>query len=131
MVTGGLLDLVRWGMHRLENLKVWKAANTLARMAYRQTMAAPLDRHFGLADQIRRAGVSIPANLAEGYGLGTTPQLIRHVRIALASAYELRVHLEVARDMHLTSAKATESSLSLTNEVVRMLIGMLKGLQRR
>ena len=118
-------------MYRLERLEVWKAGNRLARAAYQLTVLSPLDRHFGLADQIRRAAVSIPANLAEGYGLGTTPQFVRCLRMALGSAYELRVHLEVARDMDLVANESSESALVLANEVVRMLIGMLKGLQRR
>jgi len=118
-------------MYRLQELKVWQAGNRLARDAYRLTLATPLNRHFGLADQIRRAAVSIPANLAEGYGLGTTAQLIRCSRIALGSAYELRVHLEIARDMHLTAQGATDPVLSTTDEVIRMLIGLLKALQRR
>jgi four helix bundle protein len=118
-------------MYRLEKLKVWQAGNALARAAYRLTMAPPLDRHFGLADQIRRCAISIPANLAEGYGLGTTPQLIRCTRISLGSAYELRVHLRIAEDMGLTADGAAAPALALAEETVRMLIGMLKSLQRR
>ena len=118
-------------MHRLERLTIWHRANALARASYRLTLDPPLDRHFGLADQIRRAGISIPANLAEGYGLGTTPQLIRCTRIALASCYELRVHLQIAHDMGLATDDSAEPVLALAEEVVRMLIGMLKGLQRR
>jgi four helix bundle protein len=118
-------------MHRLENLKVWLVANLLARSAYRLTMVQPLQRHFGLADQIRRAAVSIPANLAEGYGLGTTPQFIRCVRIALASAYELRVHLGIARDLGLAGKATTQVTLDQADETIRMLIGLLKSLQRR
>ena len=118
-------------MHRLENLKVWKAANLLARAAYRLTMVKPLERHFGLADQIRRAAVSIPANMAEGYGLGTTPQFMRCIRIALASTYELKVHLSIAQDVGLIRKNPAEATLGLSNEVIRMLIGLLKALQRR
>lgn len=118
-------------MHKLRALKVWQAASQLARDGYRLTLTAPLDRHFSLADQIRRAAVSIPANLAEGYGLGTTPQLLRCTRIALASAYELQVHLELVRDLELAGPGKTESSEKLADETVRMLIGMLKGLGRK
>jgi four helix bundle protein len=118
-------------MRRLERLKIWQVTNVLARSAYRLTMHSPLNRHFALADQIRRAAISIPANLAEGYGLATTPQLIRCTRIALASSYELRLELQVARDLSLTPEEAVHPVLTLAEETVRMLIGMLKGLQRR
>src|SRR5213080_3618889 len=64
-------------MKQLASLEAWKCANALARSAYRLTLQAPLSRHFGLSDQIRRAAVSVPANLVEGYALGTTMQFVR------------------------------------------------------
>src|SRR5207249_12295822 len=53
--------------------------------------------HFGLSDQIRRASASIPANIAEGYAMGTTPQFIKFLRIALGSATELATHSSLRR----------------------------------
>jgi four helix bundle protein len=121
----------RVGMYQLEKLAVWDSATTLARVAYRLTMSRPLSSHVGLADQIRRAAASVPANLAEGYGLGTTKQFIRCIRIALGSCYELRVHLELARDLKITDPKSLGPVLANTESTIRMLIGMLKSLQRR
>ncbi len=80
-------------MYKLRSLEVWKASYALALSAYRATMQGPLRRHFTLSHQIRRAGSSIPANLAEGYGLSTGLQLIRCTRMSLGSAYELPVHV--------------------------------------
>src|SRR5690348_1895272 len=107
-------------MRRLERLDVWQRAYELSLAAYRLTLQSPLSRHFGLADQIRRAAGSIPANLAEGYALGTTPQFLRHARIALGSAAELRVHLRLLHDLELapgaalaTCQELCERSLSL------------------
>jgi four helix bundle protein len=117
-------------VRKLERLKIWRVSNLLTRAAYRLTMRAPLARHFALSDQIRRAAISVPANLVEGYGLGTTPQLIRCTRIALASAYELRLELEIARDLALTAEDAVTPVLAMAEESIRMLIGMLKGLGR-
>ncbi len=118
-------------MYKLRSLKVWGAASRLAREAYRLTLTRPLDRHFSLADQIRRAAISIPANLAEGYGLGTTPQLLRCTRIALGSAYELQIHLELVRDLELVETGKSATVEQLADETIRMLIGMLKGLGRK
>src|SRR2546430_13391142 len=59
-------------MKQLASLEAWNCANALARSAYRLTLRKPLSSHFGLSDQIRRAAVSVPANMVEGYALGTT-----------------------------------------------------------
>jgi four helix bundle protein len=93
-------------------------------------MRQPLSRHFGIADQIRRAAVSIPANIAEGYALGTTRQLMRCLRIAHGSAAELLCHLRIARDLGLGAAGETEAALTLCDRVIALLIGTLRGLSR-
>jgi len=84
-------------VRQLEALDVWRGALDLAEVAYRLTMEAPLQRHFALVDQVRRAAISIPANIAEGYALSTTMQFVRCLRISLGSASELRSHLELIR----------------------------------
>lgn len=116
-------------MNRLQSLKAWTEAGQLAREAYRLTMVDPLKYHFGLADQIRRAGVSVPANIAEGYGLGTRPQLIRCLRIALGSAYELRTCIEIAIDLSLAAPERGRAASDRCTLVVRLLIGLLKRLR--
>lgn len=115
-------------MKKLDSLEAWSNGKAVARAAYRLTLQTPLSRHYGLADQIRRAAASIPANIAEGYALGTTPQFIRFLRIALGSATELSTHLELARDMELA---ATEEALALCNREVGLLIGLVFSLRRR
>src|SRR5256884_9788942 len=90
-------------MRRLESLEAWRAARQLAALAYRLTLEPPLSRHFPLVDQIRRAAPSVPANVAEGYGLATRPQFVRCLRIALGSAMELRTHLELVQELELSA----------------------------
>jgi four helix bundle protein len=116
-------------MHNLRELDVWKISSELARDAYRLTMSRPLKSHFELADQIRRSATSIPANLAEGYGLGTRAQFIRCARIALGSAYELRAHLELAADLHLGNSEQLSQTLQKSVRAVGLLIGTLRGLR--
>jgi len=88
-------------MNKLASLEAWNRGRELSRVAYRLTLEGKLSRHFGLADQIRRAAAAVPANIAEGYALATTPQFIRCLRIALGSATELHTHLELAVEMDL------------------------------
>jgi four helix bundle protein len=118
-------------VHKLEKLEVWKVARRLSKGAYGLTLHPPLSQHFGLSDQIRRAASSIPANVAEGYGLSTTSQLIRCVRISLGSAYELKSHLTLARELELVTADAHEPVDRDCDGTIRLLIGLLRGLGAR
>ena len=115
-------------MHRFRALDVWRVARELSLTSYRATMESGFKGHYALADQIRRAAISIPANLAEGYGLGTRAQLTRCARMALGSAYELNVHLELAGELGLITGAAVIHLTHLTTRGISLLIGLLKGL---
>ena len=118
-------------MKQLASLEAWKCANALARSAYRLTLRKPLSGHFGLSDQIRRAAVSVPANMVEGYALGTTLQFIRCLRVAFGSVAELHCHLEIARDLDLLGDGGGEAELKLAERVIRLLVGLLRKLGAR
>src|SRR6266571_620522 len=118
-------------VRQLEALDVWRGALDLAEVAYRLTMEAPLQRHFALVDQVRRAAISIPANIAEGYALSTTMQFVRCLRISLGSASELRSHLELIRRLNLAQAVPTAQAAVLCVRVISMLVGLLRALARR
>ena len=118
-------------MRQLEQLDAWRVAQELAETAYRLTMTSPLDRHFGLMDQIRRAAVSVPANMAEGYALSTTEQFIRCLRISLGSAAELRTHLDLVRRLELAEHDATVQAISLSTRVISLVVGLLRKLGQR
>jgi four helix bundle protein len=118
-------------MRKLESLDGWNCAQKVARSAYRLTLASPLSKHFGLSDQIRRAAVSIPANIAEGYALATTRQFVRYLRIALGSATELQSHLELAADLDVISKDQSRETRDLCGRMISLLIGLLRSLQAR
>jgi four helix bundle protein len=90
-----------------------------------------LHRHYSLADQIRRAAASIPANVAEGYALATTPQFMRCLRVALGSATELLTHLELALEMELVPHAAAKQALESCDREIGLLIGLLRRLGSR
>ena len=118
-------------VYKLDSLLAWKSARKVSRMAYRVTMTGTLSRHYELANQIRRAALSIPANIAEGYGLGTRPQLIRGLRISLGSAYELRRHIRLAREVRILTPNTTQKVCAECDQVIRLLIGLLRKLQAK
>jgi four helix bundle protein len=118
-------------VHKLSSLEAWNRGRELSRIAYRLTIDGKLAKHFGLADQIRRAAAAIPANIAEGYALATTPQFIRCLRIALGSATELHTHLELAVEMDLIRGAQADAALKLCDRVIALLIGLVRRLGTR
>jgi four helix bundle protein len=117
-------------MKQLESLDAYRTAQELATKAYGLTLTPTLRTHFALIDQIRRAAISVPANIAEGYALATTPQFIRCLRISLGSAAELRSHLDITKRLGLADSRDVDSTIALTMRVIAILVGLLKKLDR-
>jgi len=112
-------------MQDFRNLKVWQKAHKLTLEAYAvsaNNIKGPA--HFALRDQLTRAAISVPANLAEGCGRTGDRELRRFVRVALGSASELEYHLLLARDLGLLPDAAYERLAATTVEVKRMLSGL-------
>ncbi len=80
-------------------LIVWQRAHELTLMIYKATEKFPKHEMFGLTSQIRRSAVSVEANIAEGYALGTSPNYLRHLNIAVGSLAETESHIEIAHDL--------------------------------
>ena len=100
----------------VENLRIWQEGMQLAKDIYRASSSWPKGEVYGLTAQVRRAVVSIPANLAEGVGRGTAAELSRYSRIALGSAYELDTLLRLARDFgYLAHANFEELSTRVSS----------------
>jgi four helix bundle protein len=109
-------------------LKVWRKAHQLTLLVYRLTGRFPNSEQYGLTSQIRRSAASIAANLAEGCGRDTDPELARYARIALGSASELDYHLLLARDLaYLSSDDYGRVAVAVT-ETRRMLAALIKSM---
>ena len=117
-------------MYRLKELDVWRVSRELSHLTYHLTMRDPLEKHFKLRDQIRSAAASVPANIAEGYGLGTRPQFIRGLRISRGSVYELQAHLELANEVGLIESARHHDVQALLTRTIALINGMLRSLQR-
>ena len=112
------------------DLTVWHKAMDLAEKVYTTSDQLPRSEAFGLINQIRRAAVSIPSNVAEGKAVGGRAY-IRHLRIALGSEAELQTQVELAIRLKMISAPNGEKLLGETSEVGRMLTALLRSLLRR
>ncbi len=117
-------------MQNFRELKVWQKSHQLVIDLYEHTSSFPREEIFGLTSQVRRASSSIPANIAEGCGRGTSAALTSFLRIAAGSASELEYHLLLARDLGFLSPQAHEPLERRTREIKRMLASFLKAIQR-
>ena len=108
-----------------KKLIIWQKAKSLVKAVYALTKTFPADERYALTDQLRRAVVSIPSNIAEGYGRASNADYAHFLAIARGSLYETLTQLEVAEDLGYISAVPEELEL-LASEVGRMLGAMLK-----
>ncbi|HEY1265455.1 MAG TPA: four helix bundle protein [Terriglobales bacterium] len=108
-------------MEDFKDLKVWVKAHELTVAVYSATRGFPREEVYGLTNQLRRAASSIGANLAEGCGRGSDPELRRFVQIARGSANELEYHLLLAKDLRLLSCDDFEALDRKIQEIQRML----------
>ena len=86
-------------MRDFRTLKVWQDSHQLTLDIYKATKNFPKEELFALTSQMRRASSSIPTNIAEGCGRGTSKDFARFLQIAVGSAYELDYHLILAHDL--------------------------------
>jgi four helix bundle protein len=113
------------------DLIVWQKAVQLIVECYRVTKQFPADERFGLTQQLRRAAVSVAANIAEGKGRGATQDFCRFLAIANGSLTELDTHFFVARELGYIKTDAVKDVDSKIEEVGRMLTALRKSLLRK
>ena len=113
-------------MKDFRRLQVWAKAHDLALDVYRETRAFPHEECYGLTAQARRAGASVPANVAEGCGRRTDRELARFLQIGMGSATELEYHLLLARDLGYLDEERYVDLQSRTVEVQRMLASLIR-----
>src|SRR5258708_40370008 len=107
-------------MEDFKNLKVWQKAHALALRVYQETRSFPKDEMYGLTSQMRRAAVSIGANIAEGSGRRSDGEFVRFLQIARGSAAELEQHLLLSRDLKILDGEAHKHLETSLLEVQRM-----------
>ena len=117
-------------MEDFKNLKVWSKAHQLTLAVYHQTRTFPREEIYGLTSQIRRASVSVGANIAEGCGRRSDPEMKRFIQIARGSASELEYHLLLARDLQFLTHEQFMEMESRILEIQRMLASLAQRLQR-
>jgi len=114
------------GAEGYRELRVWQRSKELAVTIYNPSSSGPLSRDFGLRDQMRRAAVSIPSNIAEGDERNANKDSVRFLYIAKGSLAELRTQLEIARDIGALSKADYDPLEAACAEIGRMLGSLIK-----
>ncbi len=114
---------------RFQQLEAWQEAHKLVLAVYRVTKSFPDDERFGLVSQMRRAAVSIPANIAEGFKRRGIQDKIRFYNISESSLEELKYYFILSKDLNYISSNETLMSQSET--VGRLLNGIIASTERR
>ena len=115
-------------MKDFRELQVWQKAHELTLAVYQITANFPREELYGLTAQLRRAGSSIAANLAEGCGRNGDAELARFCSMAMGSASELEYHLLLAHDLKLIQTKDYDALDQRAVELKRMLTALLQKL---
>jgi four helix bundle protein len=115
----------------LEELVVWQRAMDLVDAVYRHTSNWPRDEMFGLTNQVRRASVSVPSNIAEGHGRKQDGDFVRFLAIAYGSLMEVKTQLLIGQRQKFSSSDDTSPVLAVVDEVAKMLNGLRKAIQAR
>lgn len=102
-------------------LIVWQRAHELTLMTYKASEKFPKHELFGLTSQIRRSAVSVEANIAEGYALGTGPNYLRHLNISVGSLAETESLIEIAHDLGYMPDGTYEKLIDKAREVGYLL----------
>ncbi len=111
--------------HNFKELSVWQKSRVLVKEIYLISQDFPSSEKFGLTTQIRRAAISISANIAEGCGRNSDKELVKFLGYSLGSAYELETELLLASDIGYISIEKLNSLLDKLIEIERMISGLI------
>ncbi|MBX3361018.1 MAG: four helix bundle protein [Phycisphaeraceae bacterium] len=108
------------------DLRAWQLAYALGLQVYRVTSTFPTTERYGLVSQLRRSAISVPSNIAEGFGRGSTHDYIRFLKMARASLFELDTQLQFARDLQLIPQTEFDRLTSDWNDTSKVLAGLIR-----
>jgi four helix bundle protein len=114
-----------------QQLDIWKKSLGLVTEIYQISSTFPKAEIFGLTSQMRRAAISIPANIAEGWGRKLTKEFIQFLRIARGSLLELETHLIIAQNLDYLETQILDGLLPRTQENNKMINAMISSLGKK
>lgn len=116
-------------VEKFRELKVWQKAHELVMKVYRVTQDFPVEEKYGLVSQMKRAAISVPANIAEGTKRKSRKDRLHFHVMAEASLEELKYYFILCSDLHLANGNNFDDLFELAREVGRMLSSLNKTLE--
>jgi len=113
------------GIKTFRDLLIWQKGMQLVKEVYKLTRTFPKSEDFNLSSQMKRASVSIPSNIAEGFGRSTKKDFQRFLYIALGSIFELQTQIIISYEQDYINQQQYDSINELTREVERMLCSFM------
>ncbi len=114
-----------------KDLIVWQKGIELVNEIYKVTKHFPKEELYGLISQIRRAAISVPTNVAEGWGRGTTKNYIQFLEISRGSLYELNTLIIISTNQEYLSSKKCSEIESTINDIGRILNAIITKLENK
>ena len=118
-------------LRSVEELDVWKVAMEMVTGVYAVTRDWPAEERFGLTNQVRRAAVSVPSNIAEGQGRANSREFLHFLAIANGSLQEVRTQLRIGANLNYLSKDDLRSMLDLSDSCGRLLSGLRRAIRKR
>ena len=111
------------------DLIVWQKSKVLVKKIYDITAGFPKEEIYGLTNQMRRCAVSVPSNIAEGFGRGSRQDYARFLKVASGSLYELETQVEISYDLGYNDNQLSLNVISDINEIERMMCSLINKLE--
>ncbi len=108
-------------MHRFKELEIWRRSRKFCTSIYNITAKFPDSEKFGLTNQLRRASISIPSNIAEGSSRKSNKDFGRFLEIAIGSSYEIETQVLIAFDLKFISKEESDAITSELLEIIKMI----------
>lgn len=118
-------------MSTFRDLLIWQKSMTLITQIYQSTNQFPKEEIFGLTSQIRRSAISIPSNIAEGFGRESKQDFLRYLNISIGSLFEFQTQLEIAKNINYLNENEFNNIFEDSREIERMLVSFIKKLKER
>ncbi|MCB0398985.1 MAG: four helix bundle protein [Winogradskyella sp.] len=107
--------------HKFKELQIWQRSRSFCSDVYKLTSEFPESEKFGLVNQLRRASVSIPSNIAEGSSRSSNKDFVRFLTMSIGSAYEIETQLLIAHDLNFISEQELKQVTNDLNEIIKMI----------
>ncbi|NQY07238.1 MAG: four helix bundle protein [Flavobacteriaceae bacterium] len=109
-------------MHRFKDLEIWKQSRVFCSDIYRITSKFPDEEKFGITNELRRASISIPSNIAEGSSRSSNKEFCRFLEFGIGAAYEVQTQLLISADIGFLNNDDMDNTIEKITSIIKMMV---------